>query len=243
MQFIVLIEFLVPGLATTLLAMALLPKGSVSLSFDGLPSGETSSALLLLAISYPVGILTNFAAFKLQRLLLMPKMHQKILASYSRLGIDLVQLAGQQLGLKSGIRLGTSSRGELRDIFNLMRAVAVSKNIERLNITITFQEGLQRFARGMLLPLTLAVAWALSRQPIHFFLAGVFVLLFVLSLMLLSYSLANEDEQVARFFVTQVNRGADRATPQPEPSCSDVALPYDGRAANPVLNRTAGAAG
>lgn len=206
MQFIVLIEFLVPGVATTLLAIALLPKDSVPLTLEGLPSGETASVLLLLAISYPVGILTNFAAFLLQRWLLTPRLHRAILANYSKIGFDLTELAGQQLSLRVNVRLHAGTRDELRDLFNLMRTIAVSNNIERLNTIISFQEGLQRFARGMLLPLILAAVLISRQQSPNLVLVGVFGGLFVLSLLLLKYSLANEEEQVARFFLTQVMR-------------------------------------
>ncbi|MGA9773238.1 MAG: hypothetical protein WBV94_29675 [Blastocatellia bacterium] len=83
MQFTVLIEFLVPGLATTLLTLLLLPEGAVPELSQGLLKGETASALLLLAVSYPVGILTNFPVFQLVQRALSLKIRRNLIEKYA----------------------------------------------------------------------------------------------------------------------------------------------------------------
>lgn len=60
MQFIVLIEFLIPGLATVLLCLALFPSAIAQNLRQVLAAEDTAIALVILAVSYPVGHLINF---------------------------------------------------------------------------------------------------------------------------------------------------------------------------------------
>lgn len=201
MQFTVLIEFLVPGLATTLLALALLPGAEGQLTPKALPASETLSALILLAISYPVGILTNFAAFLVQRKLLTPRLQRGILADYVKRGIDLLKLAHQRVGFTFNVDPGKPA--DVREFFNLLRAIVGVANVERLNAVVVFQEGLQRFARGMLLPLLLAsVLVFVERIQGRWVLLVVFAGFFFLAALLLKYSVSNEEGHVVRYFVT-----------------------------------------
>jgi hypothetical protein len=124
MQFTVLIEFLVPGLATTLLALALLPDGVVPKLPQGLASGETVSALLLLAVSYPIGILTNFPIFKLiQRPFVTATMRKIILKNYERDGVHLVPIVSTQYGI--GLSEVSPNREGLRKLFGLIEGFCI----------------------------------------------------------------------------------------------------------------------
>jgi hypothetical protein len=227
MQFTVLIEFLVPGLATTLLVLFLLPNGAVPQLPQGLPAGETASALLLLAVSYPVGILTNFPMFQLiQRRIVSVRARQDIVVTYAAMGIDLVALVNTQFGvtlpkppvndqetrvgrlhlwLRRFVTLLKPPVGEcerLRMLFGLMRAFVFSKNYERLNANHLYHEGLQRFARGMLLPLPLAcVVVGSYRTPKWGLLISLCALLAFSAWRLLLHSVKTEDDQIVRFFV------------------------------------------
>jgi hypothetical protein len=210
MQFTVLIEFLVPGLAMTLLILFLLPVGSVPQLPQGLPAGETASALLLLAVSYPVGILTNFPVFQLiQRRIVSFKARQYIVEKYAAMGIDLEALVNMQFG----ITLPNSPAGNregLRALFSFMRAFVFTKNIERLNANHLYHEGLQRLARGMLLPLLLASIVIYSyKTPLWPLLILLCALLAISSCALLLHSVKTEDEQIVRFFVvlTSITQG------------------------------------
>lgn len=206
MQFTVLIEFLVPGLATTLLVLYLLLDGAVPHLPQGLPTGETASALLLLAVSYPVGILTNFPVFKLiQQRLVVVKARQYILDEYAARDIDLVLLVNNHFGITLS-QPPAGDRQGLRALFGFMHAFVFSKNIERLNANHLYHEGLQRLARGMFLPLVLAslVVWV-HKTSWWLLLIGGFIGLALSSYALLLHSVRSEEEQIARFFVALIN--------------------------------------
>lgn len=239
MQFTVLIEFLIPGLATTLLALALLPAGAIPQPPQGMPSGETATALLLLAVSYPVGILVNFLVFLIQRRFLTPRLHRRMLARYKSLGLDIVDAGSRLFNLNKSEPLKVNKPEEVRRLFNLVRAFVAARNIDRMNTIILFQEGLQRFSRGMLLPLVLAVAFVLrERMPGWQVLTGVFAVLFVLACLLLRYSVGNEEEYIVNLFA--ILRSQEQSN---EGGAGAVAGQQFDRPANPALNRTAGAAG
>jgi hypothetical protein len=207
MQFTVLIEFLVPGLTTTLLALALLPAGAVPQLPQGIPSGDNASTLLLLAISYPIGILVNFAIFKAQRRLLNPLERRSIISKFSSQGANLIVLCNELFQMNIVKEPATTTPEELRDIFDGMRALISSRNIEHFSQSHLFYDGLQRFSRGMLLPLGMAVAWVWIHQgAARLLLAVVFVLLFLFAIWLLIHSIRIDEEQVARFFVLLVRQ-------------------------------------
>lgn len=203
MQFTVLIEFLIPGLATTLLAIALLPSGAIPQLPQGMPTGETATALLLLAVSYPVGILVNFPIFvALQQRIITPRTRRGIVAKYAKRGVDLTQLAFQQLGLKRQDKSGASSRAELSELFSLMSAAVFSQNSDRLNANHLYHEGLQRFARGMLPPLLMAMVWVEHAQaPAWGILVAILGGFLLVSLALLVHSIRTEEDQITRFFI------------------------------------------
>lgn len=214
MQFTVLIEFLVPGLLTTLLFLALLPCDAVPRLPQGVPTGDTVTALLLLAVSYPVGILVNFPIFWFQKNFLTPRIHRAILKKYKAKGANLPNLISEQCNLNQPEKSSTDNHKELRDVFGLLRAAVFGKNIDRLNANHLYHEGLQRFARGMPLPLLLAafLVWREQGSMWEWLVAGLGILLLI-ALWLLRYSLRAEEEQVVRFFLALV-----RVKPQPEPS-------------------------
>jgi hypothetical protein len=221
-HFTVLIEFLVPGLATTLLTLALLPLGAIPQLPTTLPTGEAATALLLLAVSYPVGILTNSPVYKLQSLLLTPWAHRSILEKYQRYGLKLTELASRHIGLIA-IAEPQSSRERLRDLFGSIRASVFSKNIARLNANHLYHEGLQRFARGMFIPLALAAILVCRKQlPAWQVLLAALSILFVSALSLLIFSVRTEEEQVVRFFIVLA---ASSQTPVPSASPSSVTPP------------------
>jgi hypothetical protein len=149
MQFTVLIEFLVPGLATTLLLLFLLPDGAVPKPPQGLPIGETVSALLLLAVSYPVGILTNFPLFQLQRWLISRNTRQRVFEKYAARGLDLTTLISKKFGITPD-NLPDNYQEKVQFVFHLMSAFVFSKNVERMHSNHIYHEGLQRLARGVL---------------------------------------------------------------------------------------------
>jgi hypothetical protein len=213
MQFTVLIEFLVPGLATTLLTLALLPDGVVPKLPQGLASGETVSALILLAVSYPVGILTNFPVFKLvQRPVVTAGARKWIFRRYAGIGTDLSVIVSKQYGLDSSwFKL---DREGLRTLFGFMRSFVFTKNIDRLNDNHLYHEGLQRLARGMLLPLTLAsiVVWR-HNTPGRGYLITFCVTLFVSACALMVHSVKTEDEQIVRFFLATRDSGDEKGIP------------------------------
>lgn len=218
MQFTVLIEFLIPGLATTLLALALLPSGAVPQLPQGMPTGETATALLLLAVSYPVGILVNFPIFvALQQRIITPRARRGIVARYAKKGVNLAQLASQELGLKRPDNSGVISREELSGLFGLMSAAVFSKNSDRLNANHLYHEGLQRFARGMLPPLLMAIILVWRAQgPAWELLVALLGGFLLVSLALLGHSIRTEEDQIARFFIAFAaqREGDDSARPQ-----------------------------
>jgi hypothetical protein len=216
MQFTVLIEFLIPGLATTFLALALLPADVIPKFSQGIPKGDAASVLLLLAVSYPVGILTNFPAFLwIQQRLVTPMARREIVARYKAIGIDLVALCNQQFHLELA-KSGSPSGEEIREIFNLMRPCVFRENVDRLNSNHLYHEGLQRFARGMFLPLLLAIALVLESQNPSwpaFVLVVIFVAFSLISVSLLVHSVRAEESQIAGFFIAST-ASQSNATPQ-----------------------------
>lgn len=225
MQFTVLIEFLVPGLATTLLALALLPAGSVPGLPNYVPTAEPAATLLLLAVSYPVGILTNFPIFMfLQKGLISPWGRRKIVEHHKRLGIDLVKTGNQRFGLSLGNSSDRLGREELRELFSLMRALVFKENIERLNSNHLYHEGLQRLARGMLLPLLMAIAFVWKSEKAAWeMLVGILVVFFLLSIWLLAHSVRTEDAQIAHFFLTSAGVAPVKVVPPTEATLTDTA--------------------
>lgn len=202
MQFTVLIEFLIPGLATTLLILALLPPGTIPQPPEGMPTGDTATALLLLAVSYPVGILINFPIYRLQRRLLTPRVHRAVIEKYDKRKVSLSELSTQQISVEHVKYSDPLNRADLRDIFGLLRASVFGKNIDRLNSHHLYHEGLQRLARGLLVPIILAAIWVWiknnnMRGPLVFSLG----LLFLFSLWLLKYSVRAEEEMIVRYFL------------------------------------------
>jgi hypothetical protein len=240
MQFTVLIEFLVPGLATTLLALFLLPEGAVQKLLQDFPTGETAPTLLLLAVSYPVGLLTNYPVFWLQRRLVSVNARRSIFKSYEKRGINLEELVNEQLGImlfkgfeqKADNSVDVSSKiadstpkdwriyryfhtklsvsagdyPKFKALFDFMSAYVFSKNIERVNAYHLFQEGLQRLARGMLLPLLLAsiVVWK-YKTSFWLLLIVFFIILAVSSYCLVRHSVNTEYEQLVRLFLVLKN--------------------------------------
>lgn len=205
MQFTVLIEFLVPGLATTLLLLFILLDGAVPNLPQGLPVGETASALLLLAVSYPVGILTNFPLFVLQRLLVSRNARQRVFEKYAKIDIDLVALVNKQFGITSA-NLPSDHREKLQSLFHLMSAFVFSKNVERMHSNHIYHEGLQRLARGILPSLLLAsyVIWK-NQTPAWFVLVVFCIGLAVSAYFLVRHSVNVEYEQIVRYFLVLTN--------------------------------------
>lgn len=201
MQFTVLIEFLVPGLATTLLLLYILLDGAVPKLPEGLPSGETASALVLLAVSYPVGILTNFPLFALQRILVSKNARRRVFERYGKMGIDLAALVKEQFG-PTPVSLPTNDNEKLQSIFRLMSAFVFSKNIERLHSNHIYHEGLQRLARGVLPPLLLAsyVIWK-NQAPSRLMLVAFCIGLSASACFLVRHSVNVEYEQIVRYFL------------------------------------------
>lgn len=196
MQFTVIVEFLIPGLATLLLSLAFFPGRQVPPLPGGL-AGETATALVLLAVSYPVGHLVNFPVYMLlQRRLLTPKARQSIVKEYAERRIDLPKLAGRPSGF-----LGTPE--EVRDLFAHIRAVVLGMNIERFNSYHQYHEGIQRLSRGMLVPIIMAIVlvWR-EKGPLWVSLALALGSSFLVLLALLMHSVRREEDQFARFFVT-----------------------------------------
>jgi hypothetical protein len=207
MQFTVLIEFLVPGLATTLLLLYIYLGGTMPTLPPGLPVGETASALLLLAVSYPVGILVNFPLFKLQRRIISRKVRQELFKNYESRDIDLVALVSTQFGFALA-KPPVTDHEKLESAYRLLRAFVFSKNIERLYANHNYHESLQRLARGILPPLVLAagvVVWKMQIQPRSIALAASCLLLAVSACYLLHHSIEVEYEQVVSYFLVLRN--------------------------------------
>jgi hypothetical protein len=221
MQFTVLIEFLIPGLVTVLLGLVLCPEAA-TLVHKSLPPGDATTALLLLAISYPVGHLVNFPVFLvLQQALLMPIARRLTFRAYKAMGLDLADRATQQLGI-DGVKFGKSSRKEIRELFNYMETVVFCRNIERLNANDLFYKSLQRLARGMLFPLLLAI-YLVWNQKICAQLPAVLVVLsvfFGVCLLLLIYFLRVQENEIARFFIVLTATPKAPASGPPTPPVS-----------------------
>ncbi|HXU30754.1 MAG TPA: hypothetical protein VN851_09275 [Thermoanaerobaculia bacterium] len=223
MQFTVLIEFLVSGLLTTLLVLVALPCGAIPEFPVGISASDTVQALLLLAVSYPVGILINLPVFKLQKYLLSPRVQRALIKEYDARDIDLISLSAQQIARKQKKKGEPEQRGqadqaqktkvltreELGDVFGFLRAPVFGKNIDRLNHQHLYHEGLQRLSRGMLIPLIFApIVWFCKANGSVFsntLVLAVFGFLFAMSLWLLTYSIKTEDEQIIRFFIALID--------------------------------------
>lgn len=224
MQFTVIIEFLMPGLAALLLGLALLPGGALPPPPSGAPTGETATALLLLAVSYPVGHLVNFPIYVLvQQKLLAPLARRRAFREFSKKGIDLAKLATRQLELQGALPFSGSTQAEARRLFHYMRAVVFCKNIERLNSDHLYHQGLQRLARGMFVPILMA-GLLVERQgrPGWLSLVVVLVVFFLVCLALLVHSVRREEEQIATFF-TALTSGEGRPTPALKPTADAAA--------------------
>jgi len=201
MQFTVIMEFLIPGLAALLLGLALLPCGAIP-QLPQAPTGETATALLLLAVSYPVGHLVNFPVYiVLQKWLLVPWARRRTFKRYSETGDNLADLATKQLGFKSkGFSGGTWE--ERKRLFTYLQALIFSKNINQLNSDHVYHQGLQRLARGMLIPILMAI-WLVCRQarPAWGWLVLALSIFFLVCFALLVHSIRREEDQIAAFFI------------------------------------------
>jgi hypothetical protein len=201
-QFTVLIEFLIPGLVTVLLVLAMLPRMMVPGLLPGVTPGDTVMALVLLAVSYPVGHLVNFPVYMwLQRRLLAPRARKHTVEAYSTTDAGLATRVSRELGF----RVGADTRDERQELFNYMEAIILCRNIEQFNSHDLFYKSLQRLARGMLIPLLLAIFVVFYRDRVSAFsLVSAFVLLvfFVVCFFLLKHFIQVEEDEIARFFVT-----------------------------------------
>lgn len=216
MQFTVLIEFLVPGLATTLLLLFILPDGAVPKPPLGLPTGETASALLLLAVSYPVGILTNFPLFLLQRRLVSRNTRRRIYERYAARDLDLAKLVDKQFGI-APCNLPTDYDEKLQSLFHLMSVFVFSKNVERMHSNHIYHEGLQRLTRGILPPLLLAIYVVSKNQtPLWLLLVAICVGLAASACLLLYHSVNAEYEQIVWYFLTLTNTEKRAAAKHPK---------------------------
>jgi len=102
MQFYLIVEFLIPGFATTLLTICLLEQSSFNLLMNIPKQSETLIVLVLLTIAYPIGILTNFLIYMLlQHWLLRPCARKKVLNKWYKVGVDVTKLV-QRLLIRSG---------------------------------------------------------------------------------------------------------------------------------------------
>jgi hypothetical protein len=139
----------------------------------------------------------------LQKRLISPWGRRSIISHYSDLGIDLMETGNRRFGLSLGKDSGDISREDMRELFNLMRALVFRENIDRLNANHLYHEGLQRLARGMLLPLVLAILVVLqSNSPLKSALTALLGFFLIISLALLVHSVRTEDAQIAHFFLT-----------------------------------------
>jgi len=195
MQFTVLIEFLIPGLATVLIGLALLPTGSLPPLPELLSGNDTATTLLLVAIAYPVGIIVNFPLFWLQQRLFTVPARRAIVLKYSK-EVKLQPFFGSVEGLQT---LGVEA---LRDLFAPVRIEVFRENFERFRSRHKFYESLQRLARGMVLPLFLTGVWAVLKQGLMA-VAVVFVLLLLeyFSVWLLQHAVREEEENVVRWYL------------------------------------------
>lgn len=206
MQLTVLIEFLVPGVATILLVLALLPGGALPEPPCSLPAGDTVTALLLLAIAYPVGILVNVPVFWFQQYVLLPRARQKILERY---GCKLQEVVGKVVAKSPG----QVSQKTLRDAFEQLHAAAFAGNIDRLNAHRDFHQGIQRLCRGIVIPLLLAMYWVCdSGNPGRCLLVAMLLILLGLSSWLLWYSVGMDERRIAVFYV-QLESGQKSPAP------------------------------
>jgi hypothetical protein len=215
MQFTVLIEFLIPGLVTVLLGLALLAPATLSSLRGAVPTGDAAAALLLLAVSYPIGHLVNFPVFQwIQRPLLTPRIRRDIVERYRKLDLPLEARASQRLG----VPVGANSQQEIEQLFGYIQAIAFSANIAQLNANDLFYKSLERLARGMLFPSLLAIYVIWRNKILEGWPLGVVIIvlfgLFIVSFLLLRYSLKQKEDEIARFFLAVT---AKQETP-PAPS-------------------------
>jgi hypothetical protein len=231
MQFTVLIEFLVPGLATALLTLALIPCNALPPLPLGMPTGDTVTALLLLAVSYPIGILANFPLYQIQRIYFTPKVHRAIIAEYKEKGFDLSNLYSQHFSVKTA-STEVPSREALRDVFSLLRASVFAHNISRLNSQYLYHQSVQRLARGMLVPLLLAGVWVSGSHTtakVLLVLVSVLGLLCAMSCWLLWVSIREEDDEVARYFIVLEAKPTEkRAAANPAAAPDALRTPVSG---------------
>lgn len=219
MQLTVLIEFLVPGVAMVLLVLALLPGGALPDVPSGLPSGETVTALLLLAIAYPVGILINVPVFWFQQYCLLPRARRKI---FERYGSELLAIVQG----RSSDNDGPPSDELLGNAFERLHAVVFARNIDRLNAHRLFHQSLQRLSRGITIPLVLAMGWVLCDLDAGWArLVSALGVLLALSLWLLNYSVQSDEMRIATYYV-QLEPDNQPAAPSrsddaPPPECGD----------------------
>jgi hypothetical protein len=202
-QFVIIVEFLLPGLAIVLLSVPFLSaRGSFALFGYLGGTGDPVAALLLLAVSYPVGILTNFPIYaSLQSKLITPRVRRRIISDYLGIGVDLQALVRSRLAVELATDHEELQPTGVRHLFRLMHAIAFKENIDRLNTNHLYHEGLQRLSRGVLPPLLLAM-WVLirTRGIDGLYLIGILAAFFLIALHLLYHSIRTEEEQVARYF-------------------------------------------
>lgn len=204
MQFYLIVEFLIPGFATTLLAICLLEQSSFNLLMNIPKQSETLIVLVLLTIAYPIGILTNFLIYMLlQHWLLRPCARKKVLNKWYKVGVDVTKLV-QRLLIRSGeIVSSVDDKLKIEKLFEIIYSFVFSHNIDRLNSNYLYHEGLQRLSRGIIPSLLLAIALVLKKHPSYyeFWLVFLFIL-FIIAIWLLKYSVDHNEEFIVRFFVT-----------------------------------------
>src|SRR4029078_6105098 len=189
MQFAIIVEFLLPGLAAVLLTFGLVPHGVEALQ-HAMDKSKEATTLALLVVSYPVVILTNFPIFEFFQVpWVMPRARRRVLETFRKKGVDLFETVK---------RFGVPAQ-EPRDLFQAMRAVVFRENIVRFNANHLYHEGLQRLARGVLVPLVLGIIMLMQHDQC--LLALVSVLLFGVALRLLFYSIEHEEEELVRYFL------------------------------------------
>lgn len=222
MQFTVLIEFLIPGLITVLLALSLLPDAVILHLRQAVPAGDTATTLLFFAaVSYPVGHLVNFPVFSiLQQGMLLPGIRKNTYDKYLNQGIDLADRASRHLGES----MSASSPEDFRRLFKLMETAVFCEGVDRFNANDLFYKSIERLARGMFFPLLLAAGIVLCKDHTisSIFIEAGLVLALVIFFGLLYHFLETEEDEIARFFITLTARSQPPASGPPAPPASSA---------------------
>jgi len=168
---------------------------------NALPTGDAAFALVLLAVSYPVGHLINFPVYRLlQWKLLAPRARERTVNKCSAAGVYLAERASQELGF----RVAANTREDLRELFYYMQTITFSRNIEQFNTHDLFHKSLQRLARGMLFPLLLVAALDLRQNgfsPLSLLILLVILVSIIVCIGLWRHFVQVEENEIARFFL------------------------------------------